>query len=521
MAVYGRAVFSRREVVASFVGLLAVCVGLYAALWSLDYGVHEPDMGPLRLLAQPGAAQTLANLGEVTVAILGVALTVVTIIVELASTRYTPRITELFIRDPVNAVVMGFFVCTSVLVLWVDMSLYGEHHPERMVAAATGAMSVALLVLLPYFAYVFDFLLPTRVVDAIQQRSAHAIRRVTRQGGPAIAAARTEVRNGIEQLGDIALNSVDKKDKGISIAALEALHELAAANLHEKGRLPEAWFDSEALVERDQDFISMHPESIRALTRRRTWVEMKIHRQYQAVFEEGLLRLRDISHLVAILVRRGATLAAELRDPDSVELSLRFLNTFMRASLNARDQRSAYHLLNEYRLLAETLLGLGRHEPVVEIAERCKFYGQLAFRMNLPFLLETVAFDLSMLIEAAWDARAPCHDALLGIMLDVDRPPEGGGAQEASLRGVRKAQAKLAAFYLLRGADAPARRIFEDLRGEPASRLLLIRDELLAVREAEFWEVSDRGVNFEYLPPERRPALEAFFAWFEARAEVG
>ena len=42
-----------------------------------------------------------------------------------------------------------------------------------------------------------------------------------------------------------------------------------------------------------------------------------------------------------------------------------------------------------------------------------------------------------------------------------------------------------------------------------------IRRELEAVKTAEFWEVSDRGINFEYLPPERRVALDTFFGWFE------
>jgi len=32
----------------------------------------------------------------------------------------------------------------------------------------------------------------------------------------------------------------------------------------------------------------------------------------------------------------------------------------------------------------------------------------------------------------------------------------------------------------------------------------------------EYWEVSDRGDNFDYLPPEQRACLSLFFAWFDS-----
>jgi hypothetical protein len=34
------------------------------------------------------------------------------------------------------------------------------------------------------------------------------------------------------------------------------------------------------------------------------------------------------------------------------------------------------------------------------------------------------------------------------------------------------------------------------------------------VRTAEFWEVSDRGVNFDYLSPDRKAKMLDFFDWF-------
>jgi hypothetical protein len=135
--------------------------------------------------------------------------------------------------------------------------------------------------------------------------------------------------------------------------------------------------------------------------------------------------------------------------------------------------------------------------------------------MKLPFVTETVAYDLGALCELAHELGAPVEGRLLDAILEVDQAPEtDGDGQEAGLRGVRKAQVKLATYYLARGAPELARRIHDDLRGERAERLRSIRDELRAVEAKDFWEVSDRGTNFDYLPPERKVALGEFFSWF-------
>ncbi len=80
---------------------------------------------------------------------------------------------------------------------------------------------------------------------------------------------------------------------------------------------------------------------------------------------------------------------------------------------------------------------------------------------------------------------------------------------------MRKAQIKLATHYLVEGQEEFARQIFDDMRAEKPSRLHTIRRSLEAVESSEYWEVSDRGVDFEWLPPERRAKLPTFFGWFD------
>lgn len=503
-----------RAILLSTAGLVALSLFVYAVLWIIDFAGVEGG-GVLALWEQTEARNTLTGLGEVTVGILGAALTVVAIIVELSAHRYTPRVTELFVRDPVNIVSLSFFVVTAVLVLWSSMSVYGPAHPKAMVLVSIGFMSVSLLILLPYFTYVFEFLQPTKVVSQIQQKAVVALRLGKKATPAQLEHAKREVGGAVEQLGDMVLNSIDNKDKAIAIASINALAGIAETSLQAKADQASAWFDSDMLTDGDRDFIAFHRGLVRQLTERQTWLEMKILRQYQAAFNNALGPLPDINHLLAIQTRHMAVYASVTNDLHTLGLGMKFLNTYLRAAINERNVRSAYNLMGEYRLLGESLVVRGYDPIAVEVANHMKFYGQLAFNQKLAFILESAAYDLCTLLESAHKNRSAAHDSLLEIFLDVDREPEGGRAQETALRGVRKAQVKLATHYLVRDDYRYALRIWEDMSEEVPDRLDSIRAELMSLETEEYWEVNDRGTNFDYLPPDRREKLNEFFGWFD------
>ena len=186
----------------------------------------------------------------------------------------------------------------------------------------------------------------------------------------------------------------------------------------------------------------------------------------------------------------------------------------LRAAINGSDLRIAYHVLAQYRRLAEQLLEDGRGEQTREIAEYMRYYGQLGDERGMSFLLETVAYDISLLVEHAAQLDGPALDGLLQIFLEVDRPEEPLPGEEDHLLGVRRVQVQLATFFLARDDEPRARLIYQDMAGDRRERLHVIYDELSREERPSYWEFTDRGVNFAYLPPERRAQLATFFSWF-------
>lgn len=501
---------------------LSILLGAALTVFVITYWVDASGTGnaaeALRLFFHPNpnsALGTLSNASEVVAAVLAIAITVVAIVVELAANRYTHRITELFVSNPINFGVMGLFVITSLLCLWVSTTFDPEGSgfvPFVGIAVSQVLLALCLLILLPYFAYVFTFLSPVEIVGHIRRQTL-AVVLGKRARTLALGARKREAVRGVEQLADIGLNAMENKDKGISMESVDALKGVVIDYQQVRRGLPEAWFRVEGDLAHNPDFVSMSPEVLEDVTGRRIWFEMKVLRQYQTIYNEALNRMRDVNYVIAINTRQIGEAAAAAGNEELVDLVIKFFNTYLRATVNARDVRTAYNVLNQYRLFAESMLNRDGGARALEIARYFKYYGLASFSAKLPFILETAAYDLCTLNELAFAKKSEAHRELLRVFLQVDKESESD-IQELSLRGVRKAQVKLATFYLLNGAEDLAREVFRDMEAERPERLASIRDELLGVRSREFWEISDRGVNFDYLSPERKAKMLTFFGWF-------
>src|SRR5262245_15520745 len=122
-----------------WVAVGGAAMALFLGIYLLDYfrAPSRPSLSPLHLLLRfdvETAQNALGNLAQVVVAVLGIVITVVSIVVQLAATRYTPRITSMFFRDRKNLAMLGFFVVTCILSLWVSLSVSRQFVPRRAIA---------------------------------------------------------------------------------------------------------------------------------------------------------------------------------------------------------------------------------------------------------------------------------------------------------------------------------------------------------------------------------------------------
>lgn len=512
---------ARLRWVVPMVLLASGSLAIFVAFYLLDYYFTSPPPVPAAsplahyLAFEPDKiTDAVGSLAAMVAAVFGIVVTVVSIIVQLSADRYT-GVTRMFLRDRTNLSVMGFYLVTTVCGIWLSLGLKDDQAPRLALLAMLTASTGALVLMAPYFGYVFWFLEPMNIIGRIRTEAAVAASAgALETDAERSAVAQTAVLAAMEELTDITSNSISGKDKIIASGAVDALKDLALDYLSHKPRATPVWFAIGAGLRHNPDFVAMDPESLADLEQRRTWVEWKVMRQYLGIYNEALASMRDINYLIAIDTRYLGEAAGAARDDELLRLVFRFMNSYLRATLNAREVRTAYNVLNQYRLLVEAMIRQGHDELALEGVRYLLYYGQVSFDMKLTFVTETVAYDVSAVCQFASEVGSATEREMLAEFLELDRPLRVR-SQEKALLGVRKAQVKLAAYYLLHGQEANARAICDDMSGEPVERRLQIQEQLEKVEGKDFWEIIDRGRNFEYMPPEQRAQLRRFFAWFE------
>ncbi len=528
-----RAAAPLRSWTVPFVGIFAVAALVYLVTFWTDQFLSASDgeavtvTALLKSLSDQNIEQarnTLGGLGEVMAAVLGLALTVSSIIVQLAATRFTPHITSLFFRARTNLLVLAFFVTSSVYVLWVNFSVGESYLPKSGVLVSMLLMTASLLLLFPYFAYVFDFLDPEKIVGRIMNDGLAAATPTRGRGGDRMDVRQARSVEAIEHLANIGLNALQQKDKGIASGAIDSLCEFGIRYGESKAAMRQEWSTILPWNRQSPDFVSLNDEAVGDLAKRGTWVEWKLLRQYQMLFTESLGQIKDTCYLIAIDTRRLGEAAARRGDMWALDLSIKFFNTYLRATVNAKDIRTAYNILHQYRQLAESVLaGDANASPelrrklqhrALQIAKFMRYYSSVSYSRGMAFISEVIAHDIGTLCEQALALGIREHREFLQVFLAVDEHAETK-EQEKTLRGVRRAQVKLATTYLLRDAPDYAREIQVDMAEEPVERMHSIWQELRSLDTREFWEVNDRGTNFDYLTPEQKEQLEVFFGWFD------
>ncbi|MGE0623951.1 MAG: DUF2254 family protein [Pseudomonadales bacterium] len=491
-----------------------ILAGSAFALWLLTASlggaaiVFDPS-GWFRSLDDEGALNAVGNTAEVVAAVLAIAITVVAIVVELAATRYSHLITRLFMREPVNMVVLGLFLITTIQCVWTTVTFDQARHdallPHAGVIVTFALVTVSLLCLLPYIYFVFTFLSPISVIERICRNAVSAMRRI----GADVEAAQRQVLAAVDELQDVSRGAIEQGDRSIAMSGINGMTAIVYDYTAIRATLPDPWYEISDAITRDPDFIALTDDSVDQVAADRIWLETKVFRQLYSLMSQSAGHARDVANLIGI---NTSLVARDLGgdDPALLRLCVRAFNSYLRATINARDARTAYYLMDQYRDVAEHYLANDGGALALEIAGYFKLYGQTAHQNGLSFLLDAAAYDVVHLIEVAVAAGSPCVDGLLSVLLELDQEIREEN-QEDSLLGVRRSQIQLATLFLKLGDDVRVARIVADLKAERLSRLKRLRHGLENEHRPQYWELTDRGANFSYLEPDRRRYLEPLF----------
>lgn len=442
--------------------------------------------------------EVLSVSAEVVAAIFGIAVTVVAIIVQLAATRFNHQITTMFLRDRINIAMQALFLLTTLVCIWIATL---AEVPQWVALLALACVTVSVLLLLPYFAYVFTFISPLNV-----------IRRIAAQARRGVLRRRPDLTLGaLNHLQDVARSGVETREGSIVLACTDALVELFEFHQRERADLPADWFGVDG-VEADPDFVSFEPSALQDLDKSGLWFESKIIQQLLNMMWLTVPEMRAGSTHLGIALRRLAIASADR--PELLALSLRGLNSCLRVAINARDARTSYHLLSQYRSVAEHLLDKRADEAAVTAAVHIGAYGRLACEDGQPFILEVAAFDMAALIRHAHQRDAEASAVVFDLLrefLQLDQEILTATADERLL-GVRRVQMQAAAYFIAAGESRIVDAIVDDLRDENHERLRNIAQGLREETRALFWEFTPRGANFSYLDPDLRPHLDDLLA---------
>ncbi|MEM7219383.1 MAG: DUF2254 family protein [Pseudomonadota bacterium] len=492
----------------------------WLALLSVVALLAVAGVGIVGWLAEPPSgdfatqADWLGGAAEVMAGVLAVAMTVVAIVVELASNRYSHRISELFFNDPLNQGVLMLLVITTSLCVWTSLA-FGLGFESAWFAGIggdllVGLISISVLVLIPYFFYVFRFLRPLNIVLRIyNQARPQSIWR----GAGEVSVAQMRLATIIGDLYDVAGSALENHDRNIAVASLAALFDLIHDYRTATETAPADWHTLSQAGFADPDFVALSEDAADEIQANGTWLETKIVRQALLLVGRSMPGMPDIAHQYSMRV--GELLPLTREHPNLFLIVLRAFNSQLRLAINRRDLRTGYFILAHYRRAGEWALEHGYADRARQVAIHMRQYGQLAFEMGQPFLLEVTAQDMVELIEQC-DGDDDIG-GLLRILLNMDRPvTDEESLAMQSLRGVRRAQVRLAAHFLAQAEQESAsdarylvhyRTVVEDLKTEKYDQVSACIAELENEDRALFWEFTERGANFSYLPPPMRRQL--------------
>ncbi len=428
--------------------------------------------------------------------VLAMLLGMIALAIPLTANMHTPKLIEMFLADKINRIVLMFMVFGAANVLWVDYMVGPEFAPTWAVSGAVVCSLIGWALLLPYYFYILRFIDPSRMILRIRDETMRTVIRVARRKADSQDAQVLLLRR-LGQLGTMVIKALDRQDRDVAAEGAWALKKLLDHYDRYKSRMPREWF----VVDR-ADFLGLSDEALEMLTESKTWFELKCLLQLELGFNRALVGAHDTVSVFSDALRVIASRADENREEQALRLCIRFFNNFLREAIKRGNLRAVYDVFHQYRKLARTLVD--RPEILREVGRHFVYYAGMARINQMIFAPHLALFDLGYIVRRAYERASPVAPELLADALSLPHRTR----DDVHTMAV-KAKLMLGGFFVEIGHDEEAALVRTNLDDVPGTDLDRCRDELLSADRA-FFEVTDRQLNLEYVPPERREPLEQF-----------
>jgi hypothetical protein len=355
---------------------------------------------------------------------------------------------------------------------------------------------VGWVILLPYFFYVVRFVDPSRLIVRLRENTMEVVAAAAeRRCDP--QDAQTDISTRISQIGTIIIKSLDRNDRDVAAEGTWAIKQMLDDYDRYKKRMPKEWF----VVDR-ADFVGLSDEALEMLTENRTWFEMKCLQQIEHGFLRALHGANDTVSTFSDATRVIACRADLHHDEHAVRLCVRFFNNYLREAIKARNLRAVYDVFHQYRRLGRDLAD--RPEMLRSIGQHFAYYAGMARNYGMLFAPQLALFDLGFVTRRAYERASPAAGDLLKTVLSL---PHRTGNDLHSM--AVKAKLILGGFFIENRLETEAELVRKNLSDVDATAIDRAEVELLAA-EKSFFEVTDRQLNLEYVPDERREPLRQF-----------
>lgn len=429
--------------------------------------------------------------------VLAMLIATIGLAIPLTANMHTPKLIEMFIRDRINQVVLfgGAFLAANVL--WVDYMVGPHFAPTIAIALAVGGAISGWALLVPYFFYVVRFLDPSNILLRLERETMKAIDRV-QKGQIAPNDGQALVHERLQELGTIVVKSLDRTDRDVALQGIWIFKRLLDHHGALKPKMPAGWFE----VDR-ADFVGLSADAIALVQEEKVFFERKVLQQLFFAYSHAIGKAADVASSISDANRVVAVHAAQRKDEQALELSIRYFNNFLRESIRLKHVHSIFDVFLQYRFLAEQLSE--RPNVVRDSARHLAAYAMDARKAGVHGVSSFAAFDLAEIAIHTQETGSSVASDVLEAALSVGWT----GATHENM--IVEARIKLGAMLLSLGKDEAAERVRRSLADVAHDALRRCADDLLAA-DRVFHEVTDRQVDVRWIPPELRASVEKFVA---------